>query len=143
MAKKKIEEKKDESLEKFAVFFEQQNSKQSAKKLMWFGVFFIFIGIVFFVAYSAKLQILAFSWDRSTLEIKQGLEKQWEESFDNQEKEKNISEIKKQMSEILQQINSSTTGTTPTAITTSTLITTGTLTPTISSTIKTTSTKKK
>ena len=134
-------EKKDESLEKFAVFFEQQNSKQSAKKLMWIGVSLIFLSVMFFVAYSANLQIKAFTWDQSTVNIKQGLEKQWAESFDKQEKEKNLTEIKKQMSEILQQIASSTVSTTSNDTSTSTLITAPTT--TVSSTINTTSTKKK
>lgn len=125
MAKKKVAVKKEttekssENLDKFIAFFEQQNSKSSAKKLMWSGVILISAGILFFVVYAAKMQIGAFSWDQATLKIKSSAEKNWSESFAQQEKEKNITDIKKQVSEFLQQVVSTTTSTT--AVTTDTV----------------------
>ncbi len=133
MAKKQTTEKPKDNLEKFAIFFERQNAKEPAKKLMWGGVLIIFAGILFFFAYAAKLQIDAFSWDQSTLKIKNDMEQQWTESFNLQEKEKNIDEIKKQMSVYLQEIVSSTASTTisasSTIISTTTITTPNTTTP--------------
>lgn len=138
MNEKQTEEKPKDNLEQFAVFFEQQNSKQSARRLMWGGVILIFAGMIFFFAYATKLQINAFSWDQETIKAKESMEKQWADSFATQEKEKNISEIKKQMATYLQEIASSTASTT---ISTTTVITTSTaLLPT--STIKNTTTIK-
>lgn len=136
MAKKQTEEKPKDNLEQFAVFFEQQNSKQPARRLMWGGVILIFAGIIFFFAYATKLQINAFSWDQETIKAKESMEKQWADSFATQEKEKNIGEIKKQMATYLQEIASSTASTT---ISTTTVISTSTAllpTSTIKSTIK-------
>jgi hypothetical protein len=135
MAKKQTEKKPQDNLEKFAIFFEQQNSKARAKKMMWAGVTVIFVGILIFVIYATKLQIGAFTWDQATLKVKDSMEKQWEDSFAMQEKEKNISNIKKQMIGLLQEINSSTIAVTTTA---SSTITTSTITDTttVSSTLK-------
>ena len=141
MAKKQTEEKTQDNLKKFAVFFEQQNSKAPAKKMMWTGVTIIFVGILIFVVYAAKLQIGAFTWDQATLKVKDNMEKQWEESFAIQEKEKNIDDIKKQMIGLLQEINSSTVAVTTTV--SSTLTTsTSTNTSTVSSTNKNNTNKK-
>ena len=125
MAKKQTEEESKDNLEKFAVFFEQRNAKQPARRLMWAGVIFIFSGILIFFAYAIKLQITAFSWDQATITTKENIKKQWNDSFNNQEKEKNINEIKKQMTAYLQEIVSSTPSTTA-MISTSTLSTTTT-----------------
>lgn len=120
VSKKEPKETGAKNLEKFAIFFEHQNSKNSAKTLLWLGVFTITIGLVFFVTYNARLQINAFTWDRNTLEVKNLAEQKWAESFEEQEKEKNISEIKQQFSQILQQFTTTTTSTT--AITSTTTI---------------------
>ncbi|MDO9509694.1 MAG: hypothetical protein Q7J14_00215 [Candidatus Magasanikbacteria bacterium] len=138
MPKKQTEEKSKNNLEKFAVFFEQRNAKQSARHLMWGGVILIFAGIIFFFAYATKLQISTFSWDQETIKTKNEMEKQWSESFANQEKEKNIGEIKKQLTAYLKEIVSSTV--TTTISNTTTISTSTTLLPT--STILTTTTKK-
>jgi len=140
MAKKQTEEKPKDNLEQFAVFFEQQNAKQPARRLMWGGVILIFVGIIFFFAYATKLQINAFSWDQETLKAKESMEKQWADSFATQEKEKNIGEIKKQMATYLQEIASSTASTT---ISSSTTITTTTSTITNTTTVSSTINKIK
>ncbi len=130
MAKKKITEKIEENpeiLEKFANFFEQKNSKVSANKIMWAGVTFISLGVLFFVVYAAKLQINSFAWDQATIKTKNDIQKQWENSFATQEKEKNIEEIKKQVSEFLQQIVSTTTSTPTINTSTVDLVVTNTL----------------
>ncbi|HRY36616.1 MAG TPA: hypothetical protein P5230_01890 [Candidatus Magasanikbacteria bacterium] len=135
MNKKKNTEKNQDNLEKFAVFFEQQNSKAPAKKLMWVGVLIVAAGIFSFVVYATKLQINAFAWDKTTLEIKNTLENQWSESFDKKEKEQNLVEIKKQMGEIVSQIVSSTANAntntnaliSTTTVSTTTLLSTGTI----------------
>lgn len=109
--KEEAEKKSSEDLEKFVTFFEHQNSKDSAKKLLWFGVGSITVGLVVFFAYTTQLQINAFNWDKATLDIKNTAEQKWTESFEKQEKERDISDIKKQVSGFLQQIVSTTTGT--------------------------------
>ena len=132
MSKKKTAEKNEDNLEKFAVFFEQQNAKASAKRLMWVGVLIVAVGIFSFVVYATKLQINAFAWDKSTVEFKKTLENQWSESFDQQEKEQNLVEIKKQMSQLVSQIISSTVSSTFSTSTSNIIINT----TTVSSTLK-------
>lgn len=140
MAKKKNatkqtpEKESSANLEKFAIFFEQQNSKSSARKLMWSGVVLISTGILFFVVYAAKMQIGAFAWDQETLNIKDSAQQSWSESFAKQEKERGINDIKKQVSEFLQQITSTTTTSTTTMTTNTIKMTETNITSTINST---------
>lgn len=109
--KKKIEKTEESSLDKFAIFFEQKNSKKSAQNMMIFGVFSISLCLLIFFFYTTKTQIDFFSWDRQTVTLKETAQKEWEQSFSKQEKEKTLNEIKKQVSEFLQQVVSSTTST--------------------------------
>ncbi len=137
-AKQPPEKEPSTNLEKFAIFFEQQNSKDSARKLMWSGVVLIFAGILFFVIFAAKMQISAFTWDQETLKIKDSAQQSWSESFAKQEKEKGVNDIKKQVSEFLQQIASTTAISTTTVSSTITSTTSPiiTNTTTVSSSIK-------
>ena len=136
MTKKKPVKKTGDTLEKFASYFEMQNSKEPAKKIMWLGVLVIGAGIIAFVAYAAKLQIGSFAWDNATVKIKNDAQEQWSNYFNKEEKEKNINDIKKQMTNMFQQIASSTASTSAN-VSTTIITTTSTITntATVSSTI--------